>query len=57
MAEERAPAIVFIDEVDSLLSQRTSSEHAAARRLKTEFFAAVDGVQTASDEGGRFETL
>jgi ATP-dependent 26S proteasome regulatory subunit len=50
MAKENAPSIVFIDEVDSLLCQRSSDENEASRRLKTEFMTQIDGATTASSD-------
>eukprot|EP00095_Tigriopus_kingsejongensis_P010920 maker-scaffold238_size242079-snap-gene-1.20 protein:Tk10920 transcript:maker-scaffold238_size242079-snap-gene-1.20-mRNA-1 annotation:"spastin-like isoform x1" len=46
LAAKRAPAIVFIDEIDSLLSERQDRDHEASTRMKTEFLAGFDGVQT-----------
>ncbi|KAK2963183.1 putative Vacuolar protein sorting-associated protein 4A [Blattamonas nauphoetae] len=44
------PSIIFIDEIDSLLSSRGSTENEGSRRLKTEFLVEMDGVQSGSDD-------
>ena len=46
MATEMSPSIIFVDEMDALLSSRKSDgEHEASRRLKTEFMVQMDGVK------------
>ncbi|CAI5450824.1 unnamed protein product [Caenorhabditis angaria] len=50
VARLKLPSVIFIDEVDSLLSSRSESEHESSRRIKTEFLVQLDGVNTASDE-------
>lgn len=44
------PSIIFIDEVDSLLSERREGEHDASRRLKTEFLVEFDGLPSNPEE-------
>ena len=47
VAAYREPAVVFLDEIDSLLTQRKSSENEASRRIKTEFLVQLDGTGTS----------
>jgi SpoVK/Ycf46/Vps4 family AAA+-type ATPase len=45
VAREAAPSIIFVDEMDALLSARKSDgEHEASRRFKTEFMTQMDGI-------------
>jgi SpoVK/Ycf46/Vps4 family AAA+-type ATPase len=49
IANLRKPSVVFVDDVDSLLCQRSSDENEASRRLKTEFLVQLDGAGTSED--------
>jgi SpoVK/Ycf46/Vps4 family AAA+-type ATPase len=49
VASYRQPSVVFIDEIDSLLCQRSSDENEATRRIKTEFMVQLDGAGTSAD--------
>ena len=46
VARYHSPSVIFLDEVDSLLSSRSSEENEATRRMKTEFLVQLDGAGT-----------
>lgn len=50
LAREKAPSIIFIDEIDALCSTRGEGESEAARRIKTEFLVQMQGVGHNNDE-------
>lgn len=50
IARQKQPSVIFIDEIDSLLSQRTDNENESARKIKTEFLVQFDGVGTSNKE-------
>ena len=44
LAKEKQPSVIFIDEIDSILSKRSDNENEAVKRLKTQFLIEFDGV-------------
>lgn len=50
LANEKAPSIIFIDEIDSMCGNRSEGENEASRRVKTEFLVQMQGVGKANEK-------
>eukprot|EP00919_Chromeraceae_sp_WS-2016_P059603 GHVR01141619.1.p1 GENE.GHVR01141619.1~~GHVR01141619.1.p1 ORF type:complete len:423 (-),score=81.07 GHVR01141619.1:471-1739(-) len=50
VARKAQPSVIFVDELDSLLSARSANENDVTRRMKTEFMVAFEGASTSTDD-------
>lgn len=48
LAKRLSPSIIFIDEIDSLLSARSDNDNESSRRIKTEFLVQWNGLSHAA---------
>lgn len=49
-AYQLAPSIIFVDEIDSVLTSRKDNEEEHCRRLKTEFLTQMEGISTSDSD-------
>lgn len=49
LAKKLQPSIIFIDEIDSFMRERTSSDHEVTGMMKAEFMSMWDGLTTGND--------
>lgn len=48
-ARKKRPSIIYVDEVESLASERKDTEHEAMNRVKTVFLSQMDGLNTSNE--------
>ena len=50
VANEKAPSIIFIDEIDSMCGNRNDNDTDSSRRVKTEFLVQMQGVGSQNEK-------
>jgi len=53
VSDKFSPSVIFLDEIDSVLSKRSENGNESSRKMKTEFLVQMDGVQSVKSEGSR----
>ena len=49
LARSTKPAVIFLDEIDSIMTSRSDGENDATKRLKTEFLVQMQGMGNEDD--------
>ena len=51
LARTKKPSIIFVDEVEALLSARSDNDTESSRRIKSEFLVQLQGIGNANQSG------